>query len=85
MIILDAQLPPSLAVWITETFKLPCFSAQLLVLCDAEKFAISKAKNAIVITKDDDFVSFRKPANGDLANLRQYVEEEIKGNFSRKS
>ena len=60
MIILDAQLPPALAVWITDTFAIPCFSAQFLNLRDAEDeeiFAFSKTKNAIVITKDDDFVS----------------------------
>ena len=60
MIILDAQLPPALAVWITEIFEIPCFSAQFLNLRHAEDeeiFAFSKTKNAIVITKDDDFVS----------------------------
>lgn len=60
MIILDAHLPPALAVWITETFKIPCFSAQFLDLRHAEDeeiFAFSKERNAIVITKDDDFVS----------------------------
>lgn len=62
MIILDAHLPPALAVWVTETFKIPCFSAQFLDLRHAEDeeiFAFSKAKNAIVITKDDDFVSLQ--------------------------
>lgn len=60
MIILDAQLPPAHAVWITETFEIPRFSAQFLSLRHAEDeeiFAFSKTKNAIVITKDDDFVS----------------------------
>lgn len=36
MIILDAQLPPSLAVWIADTFEVPCFSAQFLNLRHAE-------------------------------------------------
>lgn len=60
MIVLDAQLPPGLAVWITEKFAIPCFSAQFLDLRhaeDGEIFAFSKTKNAIVIIKDDDFVS----------------------------
>ncbi|HWV30896.1 MAG TPA: DUF5615 family PIN-like protein [Dyadobacter sp.] len=60
MIILDAQMPPALAVWITGTFKISCFSALFLNLRhaeDKETFAFSKTKNAIVITKDDDFVS----------------------------
>jgi len=60
MIILDAQLPPALAVWITETFEIPCFSAQFLNLRqagDEEIFVFSRTKNANLITKDDDFVS----------------------------
>jgi predicted nuclease of predicted toxin-antitoxin system len=60
MIILDAHLPPALAVWISETFDIPCFSAQFLDLRHAEDeeiFTFSKTRNAIVITKDDDFVS----------------------------
>lgn len=60
MIILEAQLPPALAVWITDTFKNPCFSAQFLNLRHAEDeeiFAFSRKKNAIVITKDDGFIS----------------------------
>ncbi|MBO9614642.1 MAG: DUF5615 family PIN-like protein [Dyadobacter sp.] len=59
MIILDAHLPPA-AVWISETFAIPCFSAQFLDLRHAEDeeiFAFSKTKNAVVITKDDDFIS----------------------------
>lgn len=60
MIILDAHLPPALCVWISETFAIPCFSAQFLNLRQAEDeeiFAYSRTKGAIVITKDDDFVS----------------------------
>ena len=35
MLILDAQLPPSLAIWITSTFNLECYSASYLGLRDA--------------------------------------------------
>lgn len=82
MIVLDAQLPPALAVGIAETFEIPCFSAQFLDLrhADDEKlFAFSKAKNAIVITKDDDFVSLLNrfgspPKVGSLAGIHPKVD-----------
>lgn len=59
-IILDANLPPSLALWITTKFQIDCYSAEYLSLNKAEDkeiFSIAREKNAIVITKDDDFVS----------------------------
>lgn len=60
MIILDAHIPPALAVWITEHFQIECNSAKFLNLLEAEDkdiFMLARAKNTIVITKDDDFVS----------------------------
>ncbi|WAC10965.1 DUF5615 family PIN-like protein [Dyadobacter pollutisoli] len=60
MIILDAHLPPGLAAWINTNFQIECYSAHFLNLRnaeDAEIFSIARAHNAIVITKDDDFVS----------------------------
>lgn len=59
MLILDAHLPPSLAVWITETFGIATYSASFLGLRDAndtEIFAEARRRQAIVLTKDDDFV-----------------------------
>ena len=59
MLILDAQLPPSLALWIPETFEITCFSTTYLGLRDAndiETFNFARQNQAIVITKDDDFV-----------------------------
>ncbi|NIJ50876.1 DUF5615 family PIN-like protein [Dyadobacter arcticus] len=59
MIILDAQLPPGLAVWITSNFQIQCYSAAFLNLSQAEDkhiFFLAREQNAIVITKDDDFV-----------------------------
>jgi predicted nuclease of predicted toxin-antitoxin system len=59
MLILDAQLPPTLAVWISDTFKIDCFSATFLGLRDAsdiEIFNFARQNQSIVITKDDDFV-----------------------------
>ena len=60
MIILDVHLSPGLAVWINTTFDLECFSASYLSLqfaSDKEIFLHARKYNAIVITKDDDFVS----------------------------
>ncbi len=59
MIWLDAQLPPVLAKWISENFGLPCKAVRDLGLRDAQDHIIfNKAKiaNAVVITKDRDFV-----------------------------
>ncbi|MCF2491669.1 DUF5615 family PIN-like protein [Dyadobacter sp. CY347] len=60
MIILDAHIPPSLASWISSNYDIECYSAKFLNLCGAEDkeiFMLARARNAIVITKDDDFVS----------------------------
>lgn len=60
MIILDVHIPHSLALWITSNFQLECYSATYLNLREAEDneiFLIARDRNAIVITKDDDFVS----------------------------
>ena len=60
MIILDAHISPSLASWIASQFDIECYSAQFLNLCaaeDKEIFRLARERNAIVITKDDDFVS----------------------------
>jgi predicted nuclease of predicted toxin-antitoxin system len=59
MIILDAHLSPSLAPWILENFNITCFSANFLDLqnaSDIEFFYFAREKNAIFITKDDDFL-----------------------------
>ncbi len=58
-IIIDAQLSPHLAVWISQQFGIEAFSVKFLGLRDAEDITIfEKAREleAIVITKDDDFV-----------------------------
>ncbi len=59
MIILDAHIPPSLANWISETYNIETYSASFLKLQNAddlEIFEFAKQKNAIIITKDDDFL-----------------------------
>lgn len=59
MLIIDAQLSPHLANWIKEQFGIEAYSAKYLGLRDAEDLEIfleAKRLNAIVLTKDEDFV-----------------------------
>ncbi len=59
MIWLDAQLSPTLAPWIQETLSVPCLAIRDLGLRDAEDLTIfeqAKIADAIVMTKDRDFV-----------------------------
>jgi predicted nuclease of predicted toxin-antitoxin system len=56
---LDAQLPPGLAGWIEAKFRLPARAVRDLGLRDAEDeeiFRAARAADAIVITKDSDFL-----------------------------
>ena len=56
---IDAQLPPTLAEWIRKNFGLLAFALRDLGLRDArdsEIFAAARIENAIIMTKDSDFV-----------------------------
>ncbi|MEA5550123.1 DUF5615 family PIN-like protein [Anabaena cylindrica UHCC 0172] len=56
---IDAQLPPTLASWITDTFAIEAFSLRDIGLRDAkdiEIFEAAKIANVIIMTKDSDFV-----------------------------
>src|SRR4051794_17505588 len=56
---LDAQLPPSIAAWITETFGIEAHALRDLGLRDARDPAIfqaARADGAVLMTKDSDFV-----------------------------
>ena len=56
---IDAQLPPTLANWLTDTFNLEATALRSLELRDAkdiEIFAAARAENAVIITKDSDFI-----------------------------
>ncbi|MFM2062673.1 MAG: hypothetical protein RLZZ507_2343 [Cyanobacteriota bacterium] len=56
---LDAQLPPTLANWITNTFAIEAFSLKEMGLHDAkdiEIFEAAKIANVIIMTKDSDFI-----------------------------
>jgi predicted nuclease of predicted toxin-antitoxin system len=57
---IDAQLSPSIAFWIAENFNIQAVALRDLGLRDAEDIEIfdaAKKANAIVMTKDSDFVS----------------------------
>ena len=56
---IDAQLSPALAPWLTETFAVQAFSIQRLGLrgaSDKKIFSAAREENAVVITKDQDFI-----------------------------
>lgn len=56
---IDAQLPPTLANWLTETFGLDASALRDLGLRDAQDtdiFAAARAENVVIITKDSDFI-----------------------------
>lgn len=56
---LDAQLSPTMAPWIAKEFPILAYSVRDLGLRDAEDrqiFEAAKTQNAIVMTKDHDFV-----------------------------
>ena len=58
MIWIDAQLSPSLAGWITQTFGIEAHAVRDLGFRDAKDsliFQAARGANAIVLTKDSDF------------------------------
>ncbi len=55
----DAQLPPTLAAWIVETFGISALSLKELGLRDAKDTEIFEAAvqpNLVIMSKDSDFV-----------------------------
>jgi len=55
----DAQLPPSLALWLSETFQVEAVSLRDIGLRDSkdrEIFDSAKLQNVVIISKDSDFV-----------------------------
>lgn len=56
---IDAQLPPTLANWISSNFQITAISLKDLSLRDAkdiEIFESAKLANAVIMTKDSDFI-----------------------------
>lgn len=57
---IDAQLSPAIAVWLENNFSVKAFTMRDLGLRDAEDeeiFLEAKRRNAVVMTKDSDFLS----------------------------
>ena len=57
---IDAQFSPAIAVWIESNFNAKAFALRDLGLRDAEDkeiFLAARKANAVVMTKDSDFVS----------------------------
>lgn len=55
----DAQLPPGLARWLTETFDVEATALRELGLRDAkdvEIFEAARVEDAVILTKDSDFI-----------------------------
>jgi len=55
----DAQLPPKIVNWLILTFGLEAYSLQDLSLRDAQDsriFGAARAENAIIMTKDSNFI-----------------------------
>lgn len=60
---LDAQLSPAVAVWISREFSVPAVAVRDLGLRDAKDrqiFLAAREANAVVMTKDADFVHLVK-------------------------
>ena len=56
---IDAQMSPAIAVWISNEFAVDAVAVRDLGLRDAEDkdiFQAAKLENAVVMTKDSDFV-----------------------------
>ncbi len=55
----DAQLPPTLANWLSATYGLDAYALRDLSLRDAKDidiFASARIENAVILTKDSDFI-----------------------------
>ena len=56
---IDAQLPPTLASWLSSNFGLETVALRDLSLRDAqdmEIFEAARTENAVIMTKDSDFI-----------------------------
>lgn len=60
---IDAQLSSHLAIWLRKTLNIDAYSLEYLKLDEAEDEAIfmaAREANAVVMTKDEDFVQLQK-------------------------
>ena len=56
---IDAQLPPTLATWLTNNFGVEATALRDIELRDAqdiEIFEAARTVNAVIMTKDSDFI-----------------------------
>lgn len=56
---IDAQLPPALANWLTDNFDVQAVALRDLELRDAQDtdiFAEARAADAVIMSKDSDFI-----------------------------
>jgi predicted nuclease of predicted toxin-antitoxin system len=56
---IDAQMPPAIAAWLSSNFAVSAVAVRDLGLRDAEDkeiFQAARRENAVVMTKDSDFV-----------------------------
>jgi predicted nuclease of predicted toxin-antitoxin system len=61
---IDAQLPPNLANWLNQTFKVEAYALRDLNLRDAEDeeiFQKARKPGIVIISKDSDFVEMVLP------------------------
>jgi len=59
MLLIDAHLSPNLAIWVKDRFGIDCFSVGYIGYRDADDVDIffkARELDAIVLTKDEDFV-----------------------------
>lgn len=70
--LIDAQLPPALARWLGEHGHdaIHVAAIDMVGASDADIAARAEADNAILMTKDDDFVALRLPDRFGLVWLR---------------
>ena len=95
---LDAQLSPSLGPWITSTFGIQTFAVRDLGLRDAKDspiFYAARAAEAMVMTKDQDFVELVDRlgpppkvlwvtcGNTSSARLREILSIELPGTIAQ--
>ena len=95
---LDAQLPPSVAAWIRTTFGIDAQAVRDLGLRDANDPAIfqaARAAEAVVMTKDSDFVEMLKRlgpppkvlwvtcGNSSNAKLREILTRDLPSAITR--
>ena len=82
----DAQMSPAIAVWISSNFSIEAVAIRDLGLRDArnkEIFQAARLENAVVMTKDSDFVLLLEAGtttSSNLGDVRQFLQCSAKGN-----